>query len=187
MPSKQKQAQAEALLANMTWPERILWSRLRHRQIGGYSFQCQAIVRGYIVDFWCPAAKIAVEVDGRHHAEPERAEDDKRRDQFLSKSGVKVLRFTVRDVLKGMSAVVLRIWSECHERAPEVDTLKVAPLLEGGKIASSHFETLEMRALRQAREAKRLQEREKAFVDRYREKHRNTVANRWRSRNARPD
>jgi very-short-patch-repair endonuclease len=182
---RQKQAIAENLRDNMTWPERILWSRLRHRQIG-YSFQAQAVVRGYVVDFWCPVAKIVVEVDGKWHEEAQRIESDKERDRFLSKSGVKVLRFKVSDVMKGMSAVLIRVWNECHERAPEADQIKVAPLLEGGKIASRHCESVEMRALRRTREAKRLEEHEAAFVRRYRERSVNTVGSRWKPGNGKP-
>lgn len=78
MGSKQKEALAERLLDNMTWPERILWSRLRHKA-SGYCFQRQAFVFGYIVDFWCPVANVAIELDGAVHDRPQNQERDRER------------------------------------------------------------------------------------------------------------
>lgn len=176
--NRAKQKFAEHLLDNMTWPEKILWSRLKRKQTG-YSFQRQAIVRGYVVDFYCPAAKIAIEVDGKHHEEPERSQEDKRRDDFLSRNGVKVLRFQVFDVMKGMSAVLIRIWDECYRRAP----ISVTPFLKkGGLLGDRRFESVEMRGLRHFKEEKRLETRSEAFARIYREKHSNTVQNRWKPR-----
>jgi very-short-patch-repair endonuclease len=163
MPSTHKQAYAEHLLDNMTWPERILWSRLRHSQIG-YSFQRQAIVRGYIVDFYCPEAQIVIELDGKVHDVAEKREADIRRDQFLTKNGERVLRFQNSDVKRGMSAVLIRIWDECFSRSPK----NVKPLLFKGRgVKSRHAETLEMRALRAFQEDKRLKNHELNFSHRY--------------------
>jgi len=163
MASKQKQAFAEHLLDNMTWPERILWSRLRHRQIG-YSFQRQAIVRGYIVDFYCSKARVVIELDGPSHDSEEARQDDARRDEFLRKNGEKVLRFRNSDVQKGMSAVLIRIWDECFGRSP----YRVRPfLLKGSEMGSRHAETLEMRALRAFQQDKHLKAHEQHFSHRY--------------------
>jgi len=172
--SKQKQAFAEYLLDNMTWPERILWSRIRHRQIG-YSFQCQAIVRGYIVDFWCAKARVAIELDGPTHDYAEKREADKRRDEFLTKSGVKVLRFHNSDVQKGMSAVLIRVWDACYGRSPI--TVKPFPS-KGSGVRSRFAETLEMRALGTFQEDKRLKTHEENFSRRYRKNHPLSVRNR---------
>lgn len=113
---KTKQAFAEHLLNHQTWPERLLWSRLRYKGIG-YSFQRQAIVWGFIVDFWCPTAKVAVELDGPIHEKQKQADAD--RDDILARAGIEVLRFQNSDVRKGMTAVLIRIWEHCYGRAPE--------------------------------------------------------------------
>lgn len=157
----------------MTWPEKILWSRLRHSQLG-YSFQRQAIVRGFVVDFWCPTARIAIELDGAVHDAPDKIEDDKRRDEFLAKSGVKCLRFQNWEVRKGMSAIMIRIWDECYSRAP----ISVRPLaLSRQKVISRHENTVEMRGLTAFKEGKRLQEHEKQFSHRYWKDRRFSVKN----------
>jgi len=171
MPSRQKQAFAEHLLDNMTWPEKILWSRLRHKGIG-YSFQRQAIVFGYIVDFWCHAAKVVIELDGAVHDLPERAQDDKRRDELLTKSNIEILRFRNSDVYRGMSAVLLRIFKACYAREP-IDLKHPFPLITPRRFE----ETLEMRGLTAFQEAKRLEEHEKRFVHGYRKKSRSVVLN----------
>lgn len=173
--SRQKSAFAEHLLDNMTWPEKILWSRLRHKQLGGYYFQRQEPIRGYIVDFYCPAAKVAIELDGGIHSLPEKREADRQRDDFLTKSGIKMLRFLNSDVRKGMSAVLIRIWDTCNDRAP-IAAKSVKPFsLKGREVPSRHAETLEMRGLRDFQEDKRLKTHEQNFSRRYWEKRRNSV------------
>jgi very-short-patch-repair endonuclease len=164
MPSRQKQAYAEHLLDNMTWPEKILWSRLRHKGIG-YSFQRQAIVFGFIVDFWCPAAKVVIELDGAVHDLPGRADDDKRRDELLTKTNIEILRFRNADVYRGMSAVLLRIFQTCYARAP-IDLKHPLALTASRRFA----ETSEMKLLTAFQEAKRLEAHEKRFVLNYRKK-----------------
>src|SRR5437762_1541741 len=58
---------AKRLRKNQTLQERILWDYLRSRRLGGLRFRRQCIVRGYIVDFYCPSKRLAVEVDGLGH------------------------------------------------------------------------------------------------------------------------
>jgi very-short-patch-repair endonuclease len=163
MTSPQKQAFAEHLLENATWPERILWSRLRQKQIG-YSFQRQAIVMGYIVDFWCPTARVVVELDGRVHERPEIAEADKQKDLIFAKCGIACLRFPNKDVYRGMSAVLIRIWETCNARHP----LPLEPFIRATR-SSRWQETVEINALRERAERKQLQEHELAFTRRYQE------------------
>ncbi len=87
----------------MTMPERTLWSLLR-RQQQGLRFRRQHPIGPFILDFYCPAAKLCVEIDGPSHAE--QAEYDARRDRWLAERGIKVLRFSAEDV-EQRSAVVL--------------------------------------------------------------------------------
>lgn len=157
-------ALAERLIETETWPEKILWSRLRHKGIG-YTFMRQEPLFGFIVDFWCLKAKVVVELDGGVHDRPERMEHDKQRDDVLSRNDIEVLRFQNSDVYRGMSAVLLRIWEACDRRAPM--RMKLFPTLT----TSNRFaETLEMKNLTAFQEAKRLEAHEKRFVLGYRKK-----------------
>ncbi len=60
---------ARTLRKNMTEPERLLWSRIRRKQLRGFQFYRQKTVGNYIVDFYCPSARIIIEVDGGQHFE----------------------------------------------------------------------------------------------------------------------
>ena len=91
---------AKALRRALTLPETILWERLRNRRLNGLRFRRQHPIGPWILDFYCPAAKLAVEVDGQHHAHGEVPARDERRDAWLVRQGVEVLRFSAADILK---------------------------------------------------------------------------------------
>jgi very-short-patch-repair endonuclease len=112
-----KQQFAEHLLNNMTWPERILWSRLKRKQLV-YSFQRQAVVLGFIVDFWCYEARVAIEIDGAVHELKDQRAWDERKNAAFAGSRYELLRFTNEDVRYGIGAVLMRIWEACDRRAP---------------------------------------------------------------------
>ena len=95
---------------NMTDAERRLWSTIRMKQINGYQFYRQGIIGNYIVDFFCPKAKLVIEVDGGQHYFDEMAEADRIRGEYLSNLGLKVLRFNNTDVLENIEGVVERIY-----------------------------------------------------------------------------
>ena len=171
MKNRQKQALAERLLEEMTWSERILWSRLRHKQIG-YSFQRQAIVMGFVVDFWCPTARVAIELDGSVHERQEVIERDREKDTVFEKCKIDLLRFPNKDVYRGMSAILIRIWEHCYARAP----IPLRPFVRANP-THRHEETVEMRALRQIQEAKRLEIRAENFSHRYWKNRRLSVRN----------
>ncbi|MCI0447155.1 DUF559 domain-containing protein [bacterium] len=86
--------------------EEFLWSLLRRSQLG-MSFQRQKVLYGYIVDFWCPSKKLAVELDGRHHSA--RKEKDEARDKVLMDHGVRVLRFPSGLLFQDPAAILDRI------------------------------------------------------------------------------
>ena len=94
----------------MTDAECLLWSRVRRKQIKGVQFYRQKPLGSYIVDFYCPAAGLVVEVDGGQHYTEEGKANDKRRDDDLAGLGLKVLRFSNIDVLKEIDAVLQVIW-----------------------------------------------------------------------------
>ncbi|MDX2494818.1 MAG: endonuclease domain-containing protein [Desulfuromusa sp.] len=100
---------SRSLRSNMTEAERLLWSRLRRKQLQGIQFYRQKPIGNFIVDFYGPAAGLVVEVDGSQHLEAEHRVRDELRDEFLTEHGLTVLRFDNRQVLCETDAVVERI------------------------------------------------------------------------------
>jgi len=99
------------LRKDMTEAEKHLWSRLRRKQLKGCQFYRQKIIGQYIVDFYCPMAELVIELDGGQHYEENGREKDRLRDDVLTKMGIKVLRFSDREVFENIEAVMERIWS----------------------------------------------------------------------------
>jgi very-short-patch-repair endonuclease len=90
----------------MTDAEQALWFRLRRKQIRGAQFYRQKPLLGFIVDFYCPLAKLVIEVDGSQHAEVACQVKDRLRDEALDGLGLRVIRFDDRQVLLDMEAVL---------------------------------------------------------------------------------
>ncbi len=107
---------ARQLRKNMTDSERVLWSRLRGKQISDVQFYRQKPIGEYIVDFFAPRTKLVVEVDGSQHLEGEQAEKDGHRDEYLATVDLKVLRFNSREVLEETDAVVEVIYRTMAEK-----------------------------------------------------------------------
>ena len=84
-------------------PERVLWAALRRSQ-RGVPFRRQVVIGGYIVDFFAPAARLVVEVDGAHHRLKLGA--DKRRDRALAAAGLRVVRLPAALVLRNLPAAL---------------------------------------------------------------------------------
>ena len=79
----------------MTTVERLVWARLRMRQLGGFKFRRQAPIGPYFADFACHEARLIVEIDGPTH-DGERLIRDARRDDWLRAAGYRVVRFPVK-------------------------------------------------------------------------------------------
>jgi len=94
------------LRENMTDAEKHLWAKMRRKQVKGYQFYRQKPIGDYIVDFFCPRAKLVIEVDGSQHFSDEMTEYDRIRNEYLSSLGLRVLRFTNTDVLTYIEGVV---------------------------------------------------------------------------------
>ena len=92
----------------MSLPERMLWQALRERP-EGLKFRRQHPLGRYVVDFYCPAARLVVEVDGQSHGMGGRPEQDAVRDRWLWEQGLRVLRFDAADVIGDLEAVVIAI------------------------------------------------------------------------------
>jgi len=107
----EQRARARELRDNATFPERLLWGRLRGGRLNGIKFRRQYSVPPFVVDFYCAAAKLAIELDGNSHAE--RARHDAERTAFLQSSDIRVLRIANDEVLKDLDAVLELIVREC--------------------------------------------------------------------------
>ncbi len=95
------------LRQNMTETEKMLWERLRDRQVIGCKFRRQHCIGNYIVDFYCADKKLMVELDGGQHAL--QIGFDRQRTQLLESLGYKVIRFWNNDVLTNPEGMLVRI------------------------------------------------------------------------------
>ncbi len=109
--NKDLKEKSRQLRENMTDAERRLWAKIRIQQLKGYQFYRQKPLGDYIVDFFCPRAKLVIEVDGSQHFANEMTEYDRIRTEYLNGLGLRVLRFTNLDVLKNIEGVVESIIS----------------------------------------------------------------------------
>ena len=108
---KRTQRRARQLRRTMTLPEVLLWQELRKRPVG-LRFRRQHPAGLYVLDFFCPAQKLVVEVDGEAHERGDRPESDRVRDAWLASEGVRVIRIRARDVLDDLEAVIVHIIAE---------------------------------------------------------------------------
>jgi len=97
---------ARRLREDATDAERLLWFRIRRKQLCAVQFYRQRPIGRYIVDFYAYSAKLVVELDGSQHFEPEQEAYDKKRSAFLESRGLRVLRFNNLDVLKNIDGVL---------------------------------------------------------------------------------
>ncbi|QDT55375.1 hypothetical protein Pan44_34180 [Caulifigura coniformis] len=95
---------ARQLRRNLTFPERLLWSRLRDRRLSGQKFVRQAPIGPFIVDFLCRQHSLVIELDGASH--DNRGRRDMARQRQLEASGFRVIRFSNDDVLREMDTVL---------------------------------------------------------------------------------
>jgi len=103
MPSER----ARNLRKNPTDAEKRLWSLLRLKQLNGHRFRRQAPIGPYVVDFFCPAANLIIEVDGGQHAVATIRDDT--RTAWLNARGHKVIRFWNNEILQNPDGVLLRL------------------------------------------------------------------------------
>ena len=98
-----------ALRAAATPSEATLWSALKGGQLGGRKFRRQHSIDAYVLDFYCPSERLAVELDGAVHRDPTRSANDQERDERLLALGIRVLRFTNDQVHTSLEGVLVEI------------------------------------------------------------------------------
>src|SRR5271157_6294938 len=109
MPNERRQF-ARALRRQPTRVEEILWAHLRGSRFHGAKFRRQVPIDRYVVDFYCHAAKLVVELDGRQHEWF--AEYDAGRTEVLERVGIRVIRFTNEEVCADLDSVLTRLGAE---------------------------------------------------------------------------
>lgn len=97
---------------NSTPAETKLWSMLQQSNLGGFKFRRQHSVGAYILDFYCPSERLAIELDGDSHFTDDAIEYDGVRTAYLNALNIKVLRFLNTDVYNNLNSVCERILGE---------------------------------------------------------------------------
>ncbi len=110
-------AKRKSLRNNMPEPEHRLWLYLRGRKMKGYKFRRQASIENYIVDFYCPQLKLAVEIDGDSHREPKAIARDAQRQKNIERHGIRVLRFANIEIVESLEGVVAAIMNHVPDTA----------------------------------------------------------------------
>ena len=105
---------ARELRQNLTQSEKLLWEKIRNKQLDGYRFRCQHPVYRYVLDFYCHEAMLAVEIDGDVHEK--REEYDQYRGELLQHIGIRTLRFTNKEVISNVEEILNTIHSILESR-----------------------------------------------------------------------
>jgi very-short-patch-repair endonuclease len=98
-----------ALRTHGTPAEAALWTHLKERKLRGRKFRRQHSVGPYVLDFYCPAERLAVELDGAVHDDPARRDYDAERERRLAAEHVRVVRFENRAVFENLEGVLAAI------------------------------------------------------------------------------
>ncbi|EPR65653.1 N-6 DNA methylase [Cyclobacterium qasimii] len=125
---------------NLTPAEASLWTLLQNKKLDGRKFRRQHSVGNYILDFYCPSEKLAIELDGQGHFNEVQAEYDRERDLFINAFGIKVLRFENKEVFENTESVLNAIkeefgWYKNHPalQEPGEDLEKNHPALQAAQ------------------------------------------------------
>ena len=112
---KNEQEKRRYLRNNMPKSEVMLWVKLKNKQMHGERFLRQYSVDQYVIDFYCPRLKIAIEVDGDSHFIGDAQEYDKERQSYIEALGIQFLRFTNADICENLDGVRQTIWERIEQ------------------------------------------------------------------------
>ena len=107
---------ARTLRKNMTDAEQLMWRCLRQKQLGGFRFRRQHPFERFVLDFYCCEAKLAVELDGGQHNEPETIVRDMERTVFLEQHGIQVIRFWNNELFQNLEGVLQSVYDAALRR-----------------------------------------------------------------------
>ncbi|MGH6787685.1 MAG: endonuclease domain-containing protein [Novosphingobium sp.] len=128
-------AKARKLRKTMSLPEVLLWKHLKRHPLG-IKFRRQHPVEHYVIEFYCPPAKLGFEIDGIAHDMGDRPERDPIRDAVIRSHGIETIRIPASEVLKSVERVAEAMVLECDKRCcPPPSALRAAtsPLLRNGE------------------------------------------------------
>jgi CreA protein len=111
-------SRAHELRRQMNLPEVVLWQVLRKSRLARLRFRRQHPIGPYILDFYCPSARLAIELDGFAHDTLTQVRHDERREAFLVEHGIRVLRIAARDVLRDETLESVLVGIEQAASAP---------------------------------------------------------------------
>jgi very-short-patch-repair endonuclease len=115
---------------NMPPAEKLIWARLRGRQVEGCKFRRQYSIGAFVVDFYMPELKLAIEIDGDSHVGDDAQAYDFERQSLLESKGTRFLRFTNQQVYEELDAVIEAITQVVCELVE--DPSLTLPLARGG-------------------------------------------------------
>ncbi len=110
-PAKLKRA--KELRRDMTPAEKVLWQHVRGNKLAGYHFRRQQVIAGFIVDFYCDAAKLVVEIDGEIHDYNQEMDTD--RENVLKINQLRILRIKNKEIFDNLPKALERILTACQQ------------------------------------------------------------------------
>ena len=105
---------ANLVRKNLTKQEKLLWDKLKNKQLNGLKFRNQHPIYIYILDFYCASHLLSIELDGESHKYT--IEYDRERTEYLMNLGIKELRFCNEEIENNLTEVLNKIVFECNER-----------------------------------------------------------------------
>ena len=103
---KSEKEKRRKLRQDIVKAEKIIWDKIRNRQIEDCKFRRQYSVDKFVIDFYCPILKLAIEIDGESHFKDGMAEYDRERQSYIESLGIKFIRFTNNDVYENLDGVL---------------------------------------------------------------------------------
>jgi len=105
--SKAQKQLRKTLRNDMPKAEIVLWSQINNKQLKDCKFRRQCSIGKFVVDFYAPQYKLAIEIDGDSHFETDEVENyDQNRQKFIESLGIKILRFTNNDIYESLDHVL---------------------------------------------------------------------------------
>ena len=104
---------SKELRQRTTIAEELLWEALKEKKLSGLKFYRQMPIDRFIVDFYCPRLKLAIELDGGIHDDPDQDDHNRLREQMLSEREIRIIRFRNKEVIRNLHDVCTRIKDAC--------------------------------------------------------------------------